>query len=286
MAISKKRKIALFLLAIFAGLLLAIVPRVYRVSTEVLHEKWSERGSAYDVQSEYMQSLLLANLRSDLIKDGYDLNGWLLRTLAHWHKNVYESAISKIPQDDTEQVFFWRLYEFVPAVSAHNFQQIKSEVYNKINFLGQHHSQTVFVEKVNKYSMLGDFIEFHIRYDGDVASNWLVLDTAIKILADVDLNFLRSHPNDVNAILKYILSTQALITHLVAKSDKSKDCPVSLVEAWKATEQINTKITRMQRTSVTSTDEQKNIEQISANNFEGPKIFLSYFPTCNIFFRE
>src|SRR6185369_495994 len=90
------------------ALLLSTAAVVVHQIPIVFHQKWWERGSAYDVESEYNYCLILGAAKKTIVHMGINPNNFIVATIRKWQRCYTDRAFSKIPETDGERII-WQI---------------------------------------------------------------------------------------------------------------------------------------------------------------------------------
>ncbi len=191
-------KIKIYLIIFIISFTGTIFYQSYRVAHSVLYAKWQEKEPAYDTFGEHISSLLLAFTRVKLYEAGISYDNWPQVYLKNWHKNVYESALSKIPESDGERIIWRRQYNFTPFYQADEKRYapyIMHEAILAFYDLKEKPIASPWMDKVARYvkaSILLSYFFHDAKYSGMPKNlhnfhRKKILNTSMEYLKNMDL---------------------------------------------------------------------------------------------------
>jgi hypothetical protein len=211
----------LFRAFILGGVVTAVIIAV-SVVPKALHDEWLKRGSAYDVEYEYLYANILRLTREGLYNIGAAPEGFFDRIFKDWQQHQTEKAFRKIPEGDGERILwelwldknFWHSINKPQSTSAVMPRALKYFDALTTMPVASRWAETERLENANK---LASFF-FHNYYkQSDMSSKevsdwqWLIIKRMVELEPRLDPKRFLNETHDYNRIEPLIWNSTILV---------------------------------------------------------------------------
>jgi hypothetical protein len=111
---TKKQKVSRYVALFFISMFFTLASLVWDTVKTTTKEVWQEEGRAYNTMWEDAIAVAVGYNEIKLLKNGYSLNGFPVSLLDAINRSQYNRAISKIPANDLERVYWYHGSIFLP----------------------------------------------------------------------------------------------------------------------------------------------------------------------------
>ena len=99
---------------------MTILVTIFIAIPSSLESEWNKRGSIYDVEDEFRNTMIAFKLREGLYKIGFDDSSYLGAYLKNWHKREMDEAFLLIPKNDGERALWQHRYQLEGILNYRN----------------------------------------------------------------------------------------------------------------------------------------------------------------------